>query len=238
MARRLAGIPVASANAVNFWGYAVIKTVIGLFEDSDDAQGAVRGLLDAGFDRDEISLIGHADHETAGAAERASDIAVGAGAGAALGGLGGLLLGVGALAIPGIGPVLAVGPIATALAGAGIGAAAGGVIGALSDLGVPEDEARYYAEGLRRGGVLVALRGDDAAIDQAVAIMDRHGAVDIDERVERWQRGGWPGFDQVAEPYPMADLIRERELNRDERAQRDAGTPRRRVRVYERRPAA
>lgn len=81
------------------------------------------------------------DADDSAGGDRASEVAIGAGTGAALGGLGGFLVGLGALAIPGIGPVLAAGPIAAALAGVGLGAAAGGVIGALTELGIPEDDA-------------------------------------------------------------------------------------------------
>src|SRR5690606_38716981 len=113
-----------------------------------------------------------------GAAEGAG---VGAGIGAVLGGLGGLLVGLGALTIPGIGPVIAAGPLAaalTGLAGAGAGAVAGGVtgglIGALTGLGVPEENAQYYAEGIRRGGVLVTARVADNRTSEAVDILNRY----------------------------------------------------------------
>jgi hypothetical protein len=103
--------------------------------------------------------------------------------------LGGLLVGLGALAIPGIGPVVAAGPLAaalSALAGAGAGAVAGGVtgglLGALMDLGVPRETAEYYAEGVRRGGNLVTINTADHMTNRAVEILNRHHPIDINEQ--------------------------------------------------------
>jgi hypothetical protein len=119
-----------------------------------------------------------------------------------LGGVGGLLVGLGVLAIPGIGPVLAAGPLATTLLGAGVGAAAGGLIGSLIDLGIPEEEAKYYAEGLRRGGAVVTVHtSDEMMISRITDILENHGVVNIDRRVEEWRQSGWTGYDPNAGPY-------------------------------------
>ncbi|KPV48230.1 hypothetical protein SE17_39190, partial [Kouleothrix aurantiaca] len=141
------------------------KTIVGLFDTSTEAQNVVQQLVDGGFSRDSISVLannrdGYTPSDTTATAEGAGAGAVGGGV---LGGVLGLLVGVGALAIPGIGPVLAAGPLAAALGaagastlvGAGIGAAAGGIIGALVGAGIPEEDAGFYAEGVRRGGTLV-----------------------------------------------------------------------------------
>jgi hypothetical protein len=104
--------------------------------------------------------------------------------------------------IPGIGPVIAAGPLATTLLGIGVGAAAGGLIGALIDLGIPEEEAQYYAEGLRRCGAVVTVHTlDEGMIDRATDILERYHAVNIDRRVEEWRQGGWTGYDPNAGPY-------------------------------------
>jgi uncharacterized protein (TIGR02271 family) len=183
------------------------KTVIGLFDSLHEARQVVQELVAHSFRREDISIV--AQHEgdvvTEREGDRTSGAAVGAGAGAALGGLGGLLVGLGALAIPGIGPAIAAGPLVSALAGAGIGAAAGGLIGALTDLGVPEEEAQYYAEGVRRGGALVTVEADDAMADRAADIMTRYGAVDLEERATQWRQGGWSRFDPEAGPYRAAE---------------------------------
>jgi uncharacterized protein (TIGR02271 family) len=183
------------------------KTVIGLFDTMDEAQHVVQTLINEGFRRDDISLVSRRDdgYVTERGDDRTSGAAVGAGAGAALGGISGLLIGLGALAIPGIGPVIAAGPLVTTLAGAGLGAAAGGIIGALTDLGVPEEEAHYYAEGVRRGGVLIVVDADDQRAERAAEVMERAGAIDVDERAERWRQSGWARFDAAAGPYHAAE---------------------------------
>jgi hypothetical protein len=132
--------------------------------------------------------------------------------------LGGLLVGLGALAIPGVGPLIAAGPIATTLLGAGVGAAAGGLLGALVDVGVPEDEANYYAEGVRRGGVLVSVGAEDAMVDRVINILERHNAVDVQRRAEEWQREGWTRFDSTAQPYKHDNLQqkKQRDFHRDD----------------------
>ncbi|HEV8718643.1 MAG TPA: general stress protein [Candidatus Binatia bacterium] len=138
---------------------AMAKSVVGLFDGLTEAQAVVQDLVNHGFPRDDISIVAphtQGEHARSAAApddtDETSGAVIGAGTGAVLGGIAGLLVGIGVLAIPGIGPILAAGPIMAALTGAGIGALAGGLIGALTDLGVPEEEARYYAEGVRRGG--------------------------------------------------------------------------------------
>jgi len=199
------------------------QTVIGLFDRFDEAQNVVQDLIDNGFQRDNISVVandnargrtddrsvgGVSDHESA-APEGAGTGAVG---GTVLGGLIGGLVGAGLLAIPGIGPVLAAGPLAAAIGtasatigagalGAGIGAATGGLIGGLVGAGVPKEQAEYYAEGVRRGGTLVSVQTDGMMTDRATEIMQRHGAVDIDQRGAEYRSSGWSGFDPNAEPY-------------------------------------
>lgn len=183
------------------------KTVIGLFDSLHDAQRVVQELVDSGFQNEDISLILREGDQyiTERGDERTSGAAMGAGAGAAVGGMGGLLVGLSALAIPGVGPVIAAGPLATTLAGAALGAAAGGILGALTDLGVPEEEAHYYAEGVRRGGALVSVETDDYMANRAAEIMGHYGAVDLDTRVKDWRQTGWARFDPNTGPYESTD---------------------------------
>jgi hypothetical protein len=193
-----------------------MKTVVALYDQIADANAAVRDLVDFGIARDNISLMASdssgnygtyfsGQRTSAGVEEgvesTASGAATGAGIGAIVGGLGGLLVGLGVLAVPGIGPVLAAGPLATAISaitGAGVGAmaggAAGGLIGALVDLGLPEETAGNYAEGVRRGGTLVTVRTEDHQAEEARRIMNRHNVVNLDERVRGWRDQGWTGY--------------------------------------------
>lgn len=210
------------------------RTVVALFDDFNLANRAVKELIDNGFSRDDVSIMasdaageyqrhlgregdmGTRDAGDTGATEGAG---VGAGIGAVIGGLGGLLVGLGALTIPGIGPVIAAGPLAaalTGLAGAGVGAVAGGVagglLGALVDMGVPEDTAEYYAEGVRRGGTLVTVRSSDEMTDRAVDILNSHNPVDINRRASEWRQSGWSGFDPNAEIYTTRGREAERPM--------------------------
>jgi hypothetical protein len=127
--------------------------------------------------------------------------AAGAGIGAALGGLGGVLMGLGLLVVPGVGPALAAGALASGLIGAGIGGAAGGIGGALANAGVPEEEAGYYAEGVRRGGHLVVVTTTDDKFATAHDILQRHNPASMKDRSDTWRREGWTGFDPNAQPY-------------------------------------
>jgi len=128
----------------------------------------------------------------------ATGAATGAVTGGVLGGAAGVAVSLMGLAIPGIGPIIAAGPIVAGLTGAGVGAVAGGLIGGLTSLGVSEEHAEYYAESVRRGGALVTIRCDESRAERAAQIMQDHGAVDIERRVERWRDTGWTGYDRNA----------------------------------------
>jgi uncharacterized protein (TIGR02271 family) len=189
------------------------KTVVGLMNTAAEAESVVRDLsATCGCDRGDIGLMARGAHDEAreSGGDMASGALKGAGTGAAVGGILGLVAGAASLTIPGIGPLIAAGPIASALAGAGIGAAAGGLIGALTQIGVPEHEAHYYAEGVRRGGTLVTVHArSDGVADCAAEVMRRHGAVDIDERAAQWKGQGWSGRLGTGEVLPVAkeDLV-------------------------------
>lgn len=190
-----------------------MKTVIGYFDTFNEASRASDALVAAGFGRHDINLIAH---NTSGRVDRladdgaASGAASGALAGGAIGGAAGLAVAMMGLAVPGIGPILAAGTLATTLAGAGAGAVAGSLIGGLTDLGIDESAAETYAEGVRRGGSLVTLQANDSRVEEAEAILEKQGAVDVDARVEKWRAGGWTGFDSNAAPYTQEQIDRER----------------------------
>ena len=160
----------------------VAKTIVGLFENRAQAEQLVQHLRAGDTAGEDISLMSPGD--TAGdsaGGDRASGVAIGAGTGAALGGLGGLLVGLGALAIPGIGPVLAAGPIAAALAGAAAGAATGGLIGVFTNDGIPKERAEHYSKAITSGSVMLSVHTTQEHVDHASDILHRAGAIDIDE---------------------------------------------------------
>ena len=188
------------------------KTVVGLMESSTEAQRVVEDLTSTcNCQRSDIGLMARGEEQARGeehSDKEGGDVAggamKGAGTGAAIGGVLGLVAGVASLAIPGVGPIIAAGPIASALAGAGIGAAAGGIIGALANVGVPEEHAHYYAEGVRRGGTLVTVRAEtDADATCAQRVMQQHGAVDIEQRGSQWREQGWNGKFGEGEVLPV-----------------------------------
>jgi hypothetical protein len=186
------------------------RTIARLFDSYADASAAVRDLEAAGFQRDDISLIANRGDTDAATTATTSDTttdrdtSTGAGTGATLGtivgGGAGLLAGLGALAIPGLGPIVAAGWLVAALTGAGVGAAAGGLLGALTGSGLSEEESHVYAEGVRRGGNLVTVRADDSRAAEIEAIMQRHNAANTEERASSYRAGGWSRYDETAEP--------------------------------------
>lgn len=198
-----------------------MKTIVGLFDNRADATHVVQELVDLGIDRDDISMIAsesmtettrHSATDTTGVrtqtADTANAVTDGALAGAAVGGVGGILLGLTALAIPGIGPVVAAGPLFAGLLGAGVGAAVGGLVGVLTEAGVPEEQAGYFAEGVRRGGTLVSVSANDDDVADIVQIMDRHNPVNVDERASMWQEEGWTGFNEQTHSMPGMSTAR------------------------------
>ena len=146
-----------------------MTTVVGLFKEIQDANKAVEALKQQGLSDTEMSVLARKeilDDLEIDSQEKSNEVTMGAVAGAASGAtfgtFAGLFLGLTAIALPGIGPVISVGALATILGstiiGAGVGAAAGGLLlGALVKMGVPETEAHLYSEGVRRGGILVAV---------------------------------------------------------------------------------
>jgi hypothetical protein len=124
-----------------------------------------------------------------------------------------LLAGLGLLAIPGLGPVVAAGWLASTALGAVVGGTAGGLIGALTAAGVSKEDAHVYAEGIRRGGTLVTARVPDGDRAKCEAILSR-ASVNIQERGAAYRKAGWKEFDASAAPYTAGQVRRERELYR------------------------
>jgi len=165
--------------------------VFGIYKTSAQAEHAVDRLLAAGFANGDISVLlpdqqssKEFAHEKNTKAPEGT--AVGVTAGGAIGGTLGLLAGLGALAIPGVGPLIAAGPIMGALAGLGVGSAAGGLVGALVGMGIPEYEAKRYEGSVKAGGVLLSVHCDSSAeIDSAKEVLKASGAEDISSAGEK-----------------------------------------------------
>jgi uncharacterized protein (TIGR02271 family) len=174
------------------------RTVVGLFRDRSNAESAIRELKDAGFTEKQIGVaMRNAEEQRELMEDTGSTAAEGAAVGAVSGGVVGGLIGLlGSLLIPGVGPIVVGGVLASTLAGAGIGAAAGGIIGALMGLGVPEADARHFDEGIRTGGVLVTVDADDR-IAHAIAILQHNHADLGPSGVERFRAAGMLKADEL-----------------------------------------
>src|SRR5215207_5104492 len=187
------------------------RTITAMFDRYQDAVEAVRRLESTGVPHADISIVSNdpANRDRLNSATgtlttaRQSDATdrddaetgagTGASLGAMLGGGAGLLAGLGMLAIPGLGPVVAAGWLASTLVGAGAGAATGGLVGALAGAGIDEADAHIYAEGIRRGGTLVTVRSEEAQADRVIDILDDEGTVNLDDREATWRKEGWDG---------------------------------------------
>jgi hypothetical protein len=154
-----------------------MDTLVALYSRYEDAEQALSSLKEAGFKEEAITVLARQitfdqDPEEAESGDNVVRMAKkNAASGGIIGGLSGFIVGLGSILVPGLGPVIAGGALATAIgataAGAGLGAAAGGVIGALIGQGVPEEEAQLYAEGVKRGGILVVVRVEDGRSEVA-----------------------------------------------------------------------
>ena len=159
--------------------------VFGIYTERDQLESAIRLLQSDGFRSEDISVLvpqnfGTKDLAHERATKAPEGVAAGAGSGAVIGGTLGWLAGIGALAVPGIGPLIAAGPIVAALAGIGAVGALGGVAGALIGLGIPEYEAKRYEGRVRKGGILLSVHADNHDwVKKAKAILERTGAEEI-----------------------------------------------------------
>jgi hypothetical protein len=214
-------------------------TITRLYDDYASAERAVRDLEAAGVPHKDISIMsnnsdnwynagragdtgpgapgatsaGRVDRDHDGVDDRAEGAGTGAGIGATVGGAAGLLAGLGLLAIPGLGPVVAAGWLASTALGALAGGTTGGVIGALSQAGVKDEDAQLYAEGLRRGGSLVSARVPDGDRSRYESVLNR-SAVNLTERGTAYRKAGWNRFDPKAPPLSADQIRKERELYR------------------------
>ena len=200
-------------------------TISRLYNNYEDARAAARDLEAAGVGHNDISILAsnadnwysddrkdtYPDRDLDGKDDRAEAAGTGAGEGAALGGTAGVLTGLGLMAIPGVGPIVAAGWLVSALAGAAAGGATGGVLGALTQAGVGKDEADVYAESLRRGGAVVSARVADADASRLQTVLNS-SAVQVADRGAFYKKSGWKTFDPAAKPYTADQVKKERSL--------------------------
>src|ERR1700675_3515135 len=164
--------------------------VFGIYPNYASVENGVDGLKAAGFSNRDISVLfpqsaGSKDFAHEKGTKAPEGATAGAGTGVVIGGTMGWLLGIGALAIPGLGPFIAAGPIMAALAGAGVGGAVGGITGALVGMGIPEYEAKRYEGRVKDGGILLSVHsGSSEDTKRAKDILERTGAKDISSTAE------------------------------------------------------
>jgi len=167
------------------------KSVFCLADNEIQAERIVEDLKAAGFSNNDISALfpdksGTKDFAHEQHTKAPEGAATGAGTGGVLGGALGWLIGLGSLAIPGVGPFIAAGPIMAALAGAGVGAAVGGLTGALVGLGIPEYEAKRYEGKIKEGNILISVHSENSdEVSRVKDIFERHGVHDVSYTEEK-----------------------------------------------------
>lgn len=183
-------------------------TLTGLYDTFADAASTVRDLEAAGIPHRDISVVANnrgTSNKSKEGNEAAPGAAGGATFGAVVGGATGLMAGLGMLAIPGVGPVVAAGwlvaTVAGAVGGAALAGAGGGLVGSMIGNGIPEPEANVYAEGVRRGGTLVTVRVNESLAPRARSILQEYRRVDPIVRGKSYRTGGWSRFDENSPPY-------------------------------------
>ena len=202
-----------------------------LYDNFPAAENAVRALEASGVKAGDISIVASNaegwyknnkttdahlvdakhDKDRDGVDDRVEGARTGAGVGGAVAGAGGLLAGLGVLAIPGIGPVVAAGWLASTVAGLVAGGAVGAGVGALAESGVAKEDQDVYAETLRRGGALVVARVPDADKARYQSVL-ANSAVDVAGRGALYRKSGWQRFDETAPVFTPEDVRRSREL--------------------------
>jgi len=182
-----------------------VRTVAGVFATISEAEKVARDLEHLGIPNDSISIIAGNDarrHDEYLEKVKNATItnAAAAASGASFGGGMGIVATLVALSIPGVGPILALGPLLTIAAGLSVGAAAGGLIGVFRNMGIDHEDAPLYEEAVRRGAVIVAAQVGEPLDQEALRVMNRYGARDLRDEADTWRAAGWS-----PDPHPYAD---------------------------------
>jgi len=196
------------------------------YDTLEDAHNAIAQLREAGFDAENIGFASNDVNESFRRMidEDIVDAEEGAGIGAVTGSILGLVLGLISVTLPGAGTIAVAGPLAvlgSGAAGSGIGAAvgaaSGGLVGQLLKMGVDQKDADFYAELLRRGGVIVSVAADVTGANEAAKIMHEHNPVDLDHRRKQWAQAGWEHFEPMDPPYSAEQIHDEWRMNQKTR---------------------
>jgi hypothetical protein len=188
-----------------------MRTVSATFDTYDEVTAAVDGLSDMGVPGSDITVVSRRH-------DAMTKIAEGAGLGAAIGGIGGLLAGFGMFIMPGLGSVSGIGWLIPPLIGAAAGGIAGGAIGSFTGASIDENDAPICAEGTCRGGTLLVARVHDDEAGEARAVLLKCGAIDTNSRRSEYAADGWDGF--VAKDIWDEDIGSEDERLHENRADR------------------
>ncbi len=183
-----------------------MQTITKVFDTYEQAERAVNALEMSGVHSADISIVANKRNgNLASVDEENSAVGTGAGVGAAVGGAAGLLTGLGLMAIPGVGPVVAAGWLVSTALGAVAGGATGGIVGSLVSTGLDDDNAHIYSEAVRRGGALVAVKAEDGLVEQVHRILDGQGPLDPVALGSEYRKTGWSKFDANAD---VADVTK------------------------------
>jgi uncharacterized membrane protein len=187
-----------------------MKTVAGIFSSISQAERALHELQRQGISSDSLHVIAgnennRHDEYLKKSKKASTSTAAAAASSASFGGGVGILAALAALAIPGVGPIIAGGGMATVLTGFGIGAASGGLIGAFKNMGISHEDAPLYEEAVRRGAVIALAEVDDDKMSDAINAMNTHGANDIQREAQFWRDAGWSGPPPIEHPHPADD---------------------------------
>jgi hypothetical protein len=190
-----------------------MKTIAAVFPTLSAAGLACGELAHLGVPKEDISMIAgndarRHDEYLANVKKASASTETAAASAASVGGGIGIVAMLAAMAIPGVGPVYALGPMLTVLAGMGFGAAAGGLIGAFHNMGIPHEKAPLYEEAVRRGEIMVATVVDDRFEEEAVGVMRRNGALDVRDQADTWAETEWSGPAHDPHPYVSNSKVR------------------------------
>jgi hypothetical protein len=196
------------------------QTISRTYDSLGHARAVITELKAIGIEQEDMSVIAPDDRldmdgVNTTTADDGDAVTNGAGIGGVIGGAAGMLAGLGLMAIPGVGPLVAAGWLASTAAGvatgAVAGAATGGIVDALTDSGVDRRDAETYAEAVRRGSILVSVKAEEAYIPRVTAIMDRHSPADLTMRRTQWESEGWSTYDPNARPFSSEQRLREQQ---------------------------